>query len=148
MNGILFPDEYFHVEKWKSFKGKYPPKSEVEHIIIIVYKKDNILKYFHVTSKIEKCRRVAKNDISSLVEIKKSEWNVLKKDSCIQCDEGHLNEISEKEFRKSYKKREVKPLGEIPDGVKKSIINAICTSVTFSEKEKVDFTVDTTFNQR
>jgi len=51
---IIFPDNLFKVEKWKAFKGKYPPGSDIDHRIIIVFKYGSILRYFYVTSQVEK----------------------------------------------------------------------------------------------
>jgi hypothetical protein len=32
---ITLPDNLFDIEKWKAFKGKYPPGSGMEHRIIL-----------------------------------------------------------------------------------------------------------------
>jgi len=66
---ITLPDNLFSVEKWKAFKGKYPPGSNIEHRIIIVFKHNGVLKYFHVTSKVENACKAAKKDPKSLVRL-------------------------------------------------------------------------------
>lgn len=79
---ITFPDDLFSIEKWKAFKGKYPPGSDGEHRIIIVYKHAGDLKYFYVTSKVEAARERARYDKGSLVDkINNSDWDVLDKES-------------------------------------------------------------------
>jgi len=138
---IIFPDNLFDVEKWKAFKGKYPPGSDMEHRIIIVFKHGDILKCFHVTSKIESARKMAKKDPKSLVCLNVGDWDELTKESCIQCGKGYLFELSETELREDYKEGKVVPLGEIPEKVIQSIIFAICSSKTYDEKEKAMYTV-------
>jgi len=138
---IIFPDNLFSVGKWKAFKGKYPPGSDIDHRIIIVFKHNSILRYFYVTSQIEKSRILAKNDLKSLVCINGNDWNELTKESCVQCSRDNLFELSEAEFRKDYAEGKVKVLGEIPEKVIKSIIFAICSSKTFTDKEKEIYTV-------
>jgi len=117
------------------------PGSDTDHRIIIVFKQDGVLKYFYVTSQVEKARKMAKKDLKSLVCINGNDWNELITESCVQCGKGHLLELSESEFRKDYSKGKVKPLGKIPENVIKSIIFAICSSKTFDDKEKAMYTV-------
>ncbi|MDR3001621.1 MAG: hypothetical protein LBU89_10180 [Fibromonadaceae bacterium] len=138
---ITFPDNLFNIEKWKAFRGKYPPGSDIDHRIIIVFKHDNILKYFYVTSQVDNARKMARNDLQSLVCIKGDDWDELTKPSCIQCNKGNLFELSETEFRKNYAEGKVKVLGEIPESIRKSIVSAICSSKTFTDKEKAMYTV-------
>jgi len=139
---ISFPPNLLGIEKWKAFKGKYPPGSNVEHRIIIVYKHDGNLKYFYVTSKVETARNLAMHDKGSLVDkIDGSDWDALDKESCIQCDKKHLRNTSEDELRKAYKEGGIKVLGEIPEKIKKLIISAVCASITFSDIEKTLYTV-------
>jgi len=88
---ISLPKDLLNIEKWKAFKGKYPPGSAVEHRIIIVYKYEGILKYFYVTSQCEKARKIAKYDEGSLVDkLNHNDWDALDRESCIQCDSRHL----------------------------------------------------------
>jgi hypothetical protein len=138
---ITLPNNLFSVEKWKAFKGRYPPGSDTDHRIIIVFKQDGILKYFYVTSQVEKARKMAKKDSKSLVCINGNDWGALTTESCIQCGKGYLFELNEAEFRKDYSKGKVKPLGKIPEKIIKSIIFAICSSKTFDDKEKAMYTV-------
>jgi len=139
---IIFPSNLLNIERWKAFKGKYPPSSNVEHKIIIVYKHDGDLKYFYVTSKVEKARKFAMRDKGSLVDkLDNRDWNVLDKESCIQCDKNHLHNTSEEDLRKAYEEGGIEVLGEIPEKIKKSIISAVCASITFSDIEKTMYTV-------
>jgi len=139
---IPLPPELLSIEKWKAFRGKYPPSSNIEHIIIIVYKQDDYLKYFYVTSKVDKARKIAKNDRGSLVDnIDGRDWDVLDRESCIQCDWNHLYGTTENDLRKSYGKGEIDVLGKIPENIRISIVSAICSSKTFSDIEKKMYTV-------
>jgi len=139
---ISFPPDLLSIEKWKSFKGKYPPNSDVGHRIIIVYKYEGLLKYFYVTSQCDKARKRAKYDIGSLVDkLNSNDWSALDRESCIQCDSHHLHDLDENELRKSYAEGKIEVLGEIPEGVKRSIVSAICASKTFSDMEKKMYTV-------
>jgi len=138
---ITFPDDLLIIKKWKAFKGKYPPGSDINHRIIIVFKCDDILKCFHVTSKVENARKMAKKDLKSLVCLNSEDWDELTKESCIQCGKGYLFELNETELRKDYSEGKVIPLGEIPEKVIKSIIFAICSSKTYNAKEKAMYTV-------
>jgi len=139
---IPLPPDLFSIEKWKAFKGKYPPNSDVGHRIIIVYKHEGILKYFYVTSQCDKVRKRAKYDKGSLVDkLNNSDWDALDRESCIQCDSHHLHDLDENELRKSCTEGKTKVLGEIPKSIKISIISAICASKTFSDIEKKMYTV-------
>lgn len=139
---ISLPPDLLSIEKWKAFKGKYPPGSNVEHRIIIVYKHDGILKYFYVTSKVEIARKVAKYDKGSLVDkINSGDWYALDRESCIQCDKKHLHDTTEDDLRKAYKEGGIQVLGEIPEGIRRLIISAVCASRTFSDIEKKTYTV-------
>jgi len=138
---IIFPDSLFEIEKWKAFKGSYPLGSDVGHRIIIVCKHGGTLSYLYVTSQVKKARILARDDIKSLVQIDSTDWDVLTKESCIQCNKDNLSQISEAEFRKDYVAGKVEVLGEIPEKVKKSIISAICSSKSFTDTEKGKYTV-------
>jgi len=138
---ILFPDNLFEVEKWKAFKGRYPLDSDTDHRIIIVFKREGVLKYFYVTSQVEKARKVAKKDPKSLVLLNSEDWDELTKESCVQCGKRDLLSLDEADLRKSYKEGKVEPLGKIPEKVIQSIIFAICSSKTFDDKEKAMYTV-------
>jgi hypothetical protein len=137
---IIFPDNLFKVGKWKAFKGKYPPGSNIDHRIIIIHIHNGILRCFYVTSQVQKARILARNDLKSLVCINGDDWNELTKESCIQCGKDNLFELSETEFRKDYAEGKVDVLGEIPEKIIKSIVFAICSSKTFTDKEKQMYT--------
>lgn len=140
---LPLPSKMLPIEKWKAFKGKYPPNSNNEHRIIIIYKHDCNIKYFYVTSQVEKARLMARNDIGSLVDgIDSGDWDVLTKESCIQCNESHLCEISDEELRKAWDQERLKPLGTIPNKIKQKIISAICASKTFTDTQKKIYTMD------
>ena len=137
---IIFPIDKISIESWKAYKGKYPPGSEKEHRIIIICKKENVLKYFYVSSQVDKARARAVYDKTSFVFMKKNDWDELDRESYVQCTPKHLKEVNEDEFKKSYLSGDVKILGEVPEGIKRAIIHAICSSRFFSEKEKKEYT--------
>jgi hypothetical protein len=90
---------------------------------------------------VDEARKRARNDKGSLVDkISNKDWEALTKESCIQCDKTHLEETSEDELRLAYEKEALKPLGEVPEGIRRSIISAICASKSFSEAEKTLYT--------
>lgn len=135
------PLSLFKVEPWSAFKGKYPGDSTVEHRIIIVYKNEDVIKYFYVTSKIEKMRKALKSDIGALVDnIDNRDWDALTKASCIMCNNEFLHITSEEEMRRAYQEDRLIPLGKIPDTLKRKIISAICASESFDEEEKALYT--------
>ena len=139
---IPFPPNLLSIEKWRAFKGKYPPGSDVEHRIIIVYKHDGIVKYFYVTSKVEKARMRAKYDIGSLVDkINSNHWDALTEESCIQCNKNHLYDTCEDDLRQAYKNGEIEVLGAVPEAIKKAIISAVCASKSFTDVEKKIYTI-------
>jgi len=142
---ILFPSNMLPLKKWYAFKAKLPSGSENEHRIIIIYKHEAVIKYFYVTSQVEKIEKVAitrKYDVESIVKLNPVEWDVLTKESCIQCNKKHLYEINESDFKRAYTNGEFEYLGEIPEKVKAAIIHAICMSISFTENEKKMYTVD------
>jgi hypothetical protein len=128
------------IKKWCAFKAMLPPCSEVAHRVIVVYKQETTMKYFYVTSQVEKIRKISKHDIGSVVSLSVSEWDVLTKDSCIQCDEAHLYELSEGDFKNVCESSEFEWIGEIPEKVKRAIIHAICASESFTEADKRAYT--------
>ena len=130
------------IEKWKAFKGKYPPSSDKEHRIIIVYKYENTVRYFYVTSQIEKAKKQNKYDIGSLVTgINNINWSDLTEESCIQCNKKHICETTEIEIKNAYENGEISVLGEIPESVRREIINAVCASKSFTDIEKRMYTI-------
>jgi hypothetical protein len=139
---MLFPTEIIPIRKWCAYRAKLPPGSNNKHRIIIIYKHLTEIKYFYVTSQVEKVRKKTRDDISSVVELNSSDWDVLTKDSCIQCNDANVYEINEDEFKHLYKSGEMDYLGEIPEKVKNAIISAICMSCTFTEIEKVVYTTE------
>jgi hypothetical protein len=138
---IHFPPNFLNIEKWKAFKGRYPPSSDVDHRIIIVYKDDGVIKYFYVTSQVENARKAAKYDMGSLVDgLDSNDWDVLTKESCIQCNRRYLNKTSESDLRRAYENGDIKVLGDVPEKIRRAIISAVCASNSFSEAEKISYT--------
>jgi hypothetical protein len=140
---LILPPELVTIEKWRAFKGKYPSGSDIEHRIIIVYRDENEKKlhYFYVTSKVKEARKKARDDIGSFVCINSSDWPVLTKESCIQCNEKHKDTVDEGEFMQDYAAGKIEILGEVPEVVKKAIIRAVCASISFTDAEKAKYTV-------
>jgi len=143
MSQIIFPTNLFNsVKRWAAFKGKYPPGSDKEHIIIIVCIEGEIAKYLFVTSQVEKARKIMKKDIGALVDkIDGNHWGELTKESCIQCNKAHLHETSVASIKQAHKTNKIKYLGEVPEGIRKSIISAVCASSSFDAEEKTALTV-------
>jgi hypothetical protein len=137
---MLFPTEMLTIKKWHAYKAKLPTGSNSKHRIIIVYKDLTAFRYLYVTSQVEKARIRARDDEGSIVELNTSEWDILTKPSCIQCNDSNLGEFSEDEFKQMYERGEVDYLGEIPEKIKNAIIYAICMSITFTETEKTIYT--------
>jgi len=130
------------LNKWDAYKGPFPEISSMPHIIIIIFidETSTLLKYFYITSKVDKAKRIYKNDPLALVELSKSDWEKLHKNkpSCIQCGSNtkHLHEIEIKRFKELYDNDKVKYFGKIPQNVKDKIIKSIWLSTTYSNKEK------------
>jgi len=141
---MQFPPDKIPIEKWYVFKGKLPPKQDYEHYCIIIYKQDLIIRYFYITSKVEKARAILlmKDDIGALAELDPSDWDILTKDSCIQCDYDHLEECSIDNIKQGYENGTFKYIGKAHERVKTKIIHAVCASVSFTEAEKRMYTVD------
>jgi hypothetical protein len=138
---MQFPPNMISVKRWYAFKAKLPPGSSNEHRVIIVYKHQTTINYFYVTSQVETVIKLARYDTDSIVKLKASDWDALTKDSCIQCNERHLYEINESDFKQIYANGDMKYLGEIPENVKSAIIYAICMSNSFTEAEKIKYTI-------
>lgn len=129
------------LEKWSAYFAPLPKGSDKSHRIIIIYKTDIDVKYFYITSKIDKAKKVLKNDPNAYVEILREEWNCLKKEkSCIQCDRGHLKDITIKELQDMYDGQLLKYLGKIPKEIQEKIINAINNSISYSFVEQASIT--------
>ena len=128
------------VSAWKAYKGSENDKTD-GHRIILVYKIDeNSFYYFTVTSQIEKAKNRSKKDISSLVELDKSEWIALTKSSCIECGKRNLKVISRSELKELYENNKLQVLPELPKTIQDKIKRAICFSVTYTDSEKKLYT--------
>lgn len=128
------------IKRWHAFKAKLPPGSKEAHRIIAVYKQHDIVHYFYVTSKIETACKLARDDINSIVKLNAADWNALTKASCIQCNKGHMFKILEDEFKRLYENEEVECLGEVPENVKKAMIDAITMSKSYTKTERALYT--------
>jgi len=141
---MQFPSDKIPVEKWYVFKGKLPPNQKYNHYIVIVYKRESCIRYFYVTSKVEKAHTILmmKDDLGALVELDTSDWEILTKDSCIQCDLDHLVECYESDIRQGYEDGTFTYHGKVPENIRIKIIQAICASVSFEDEEKTTYSVD------
>lgn len=137
---MQLPSSLIPLDKWKVYKGKLPPGSDTPHRIIIVTNIEE-LSYFYVTSKVEKAKRIWKNDISSIVELDTREWSCLTEPSCIKCTKKEMRTISISDFKKMYDDGNLELLGDLPDNIKTKIISAICNSLTYSPQEKKFYTL-------
>jgi hypothetical protein len=137
---LKLPSEIVPFNKWIAFIGKLPLNQPIEHRIIIVHKTETEINYFYVTSKIENSIRIYKCDKLALVKVSPSEWSALTCDSCIQCGRKHMYRINVDDIKNMYERNELEFLGEIPDKLKKQIIDAILNSKTYTEMEKNKFT--------
>jgi len=143
---IIFPSNLLSIERWSAFKGKYPPGSDVDHRIIIVYKYGGTIKYFYVTSKVEKARMRAKYDMGSFVDkISSCDWEALTEESCVQCDKSHMYETCEDDLRRAYESGNLEILGKVPQDIRKRIISAVCASKSFTDAEKSIYTICSDF---
>lgn len=116
-----------------AYLAPLPKKSPKDHRIIIIYKTDDVVKYFWITSKIDKAKMILRNDPNAYVEISQNEWNVLTKaKSCVQCDIMHLEEISVYELQKMYTENTITYLGKIPESIQDKIKKAINNSISYN----------------
>ena len=129
-----FPVDYLTFYKWKAFLGNFPEDAGKHRIIII--QETNPLKYFYVTSQVEKCKDILRYDPLALAEVSKNDWGDLTKNSCIQCGKQHLYSVDVDKLREEYEGGRLKVLGEIPEIVKQRICVAIDGSITYNESEK------------
>lgn len=130
------------VERWEVFRAPLPT-NEKEHRIVIFYVGFGTCSFFHVTSQIEKAKRRSRYDINSVIEITPSEWpEVIVKNSCIECSKRNAKEISYETLKNMYKNGKLKFLGYAPENIRRKIINGICYSSTYTDKEKSIMTKD------
>lgn len=130
-------DPDFVVEKWSVYSGEF---FYGYHKIIIVYEYGDDIRYFIVTSQIEKAEKRSLYDPASLVKIDPLEWDKLTCPSCIECSRRNLQEIPKDKLKRFHDARFAKYKGKLPDIVRKKIIDAINASVTYSESEKQKLT--------
>ena len=133
--------EKIPLEKWSTYLAPLPKGSSKSHRIIIIYKTDVNVKYFYITSKTEKAKIILRDDPISYVELLSKDWNELTREkSCIQCDRGHLKEISIKKLQELYDNQLLKYLGKIPKEIQEKIINAVNGSISYSFVEQAIIT--------
>jgi len=142
MSKILLPSEMIPLKKWYAFKGKLPLGSGNEHRIIIIYRQDEIVKYFYVTSKIDNVYKRAKYNKEAIADLDILDWDALSVKSCVQCDKKHLYECDEITLKNMYANGLLEYLGKIPEIVKTKIVRAICASKSFTENDKTKYSVD------
>lgn len=139
MTLMKLPFNVVPVNKWVAF---YAPLPKEKHRIIIIKKIFDEVYYLYVTSKVDNAKRVLRYDLASIAEFDKDDWNSLTADkSCVQCDKKHLQTIKIYAFEKMYNNEEICYIGEVPDVMKKKITSAICSSKSFTEKEKKFYTI-------
>jgi hypothetical protein len=133
---VKVPFDSIPFSKWTIYKMPLPPNPPTQHFIIIIANIENSIHYLYVTSKIDKAKKVSKNDLLSLVEVTKTDWGKLDRDSCIQCNKSHIYEIQKEELRNIYDKEKIEYIEKLPENVKDKIIQAISKSKTLNGKEK------------
>jgi hypothetical protein len=146
---VKVPAKIIPCHKWVAYKNAPLPQAQDfprSHTVVIVYRTPSKIKYFYVTSQVERAKMRYRYDKSALVEMQKSEWTeVLTKDvSYIQCGKKHLNCIDVLAFKKLYDETngEMNFIGEIPENIKQKIKAAIKASVTYSTIEKSELIDD------
>ena len=127
---------------WKAFKGTDNDKTKGHRIILIHKMNNDTFCYLVVTSQIEKARIRSEKDKASLVELDKTEWQALTKNSCIECGKRNLKIITCDELIQIYQTGNLQVLQTIPDAIKQKIKTAICFSVTYTDAEKKLYTTE------
>jgi hypothetical protein len=136
--------ELIPLHKWIAYKAPLPPKSAKMHTIVIIYRTGTEIKYFYITSQVAKAEIIYRDDKDALVKIQKNEWPevLFKEVSCIQCGRGHLQCIDAQELKKLYDNNQMSYVGQIPDGIKQKIKNAVRASITYNIVEQSQLTSD------
>ncbi|MBQ8630544.1 MAG: hypothetical protein IJ479_02370 [Alphaproteobacteria bacterium] len=137
---MQLPSSLIPLDRWKVYKGKLPPGSDKKHRIIIMTNADN-LNYLYVTTKVEKAKRIWRDDLASIVEVEPEDWDCITEPSCVKCTKKEMCSITESEFKDMYTQGELELLGDLPDNIKTKIISAICSSLTYSPQEKKFYTL-------
>jgi hypothetical protein len=131
------PVEVIPLNKWSAYNAPLPENSEKSHTVIIVYRTETDIKYFYVTSQVEKAVLRYRDDKDALVEIEQSEWSeVLKVKSCIQCGNKHLNCIDINKFKGLYERGEIHFLGDLPKTITTRVKQSINSSITYTLVEQ------------
>ncbi|MDR0977588.1 MAG: hypothetical protein LBL71_00900 [Endomicrobium sp.] len=138
-NPLPFSSDLIPLDKCVAYYGPFHDKSQKLHTIIIVYNTGEKIEYFYITSQIEKARERCKYDEKALVFVNPSEWEILEKDSCIQCGRRYLKHISVSKFRELYEKNEVHFCSDVPEQLIKKIKKAVCYSKTYPPADKAKY---------
>lgn len=141
---MQFPVDMVPFDKWVAFRGDFPCGAG-NHRMIILQRTENNIEYFYVTSyeseeEKNKINLNNRKDINSIAELQISDWDILTKNSCVQCNLAHIHEISVKQLKDRYQRREIEYLGYVPEIVKRKIIDATCSSVSFTDTKKKIYT--------
>ena len=136
----FLPADLIPLNKWYAYKAPLPENSPKSHTIIIAHRTETDIKYFYVTSQVDKAKIRYRDDKDALVEIEKEEWAELKVKSCIQCGKGHLNRIDIDRFKELYERNEMTYAGAVPVSVISKIKQAINASITYTFIEQAILT--------
>ena len=138
---MKIPADKIPLHKWVVYRAQLPFNSQVEHRIIIVYKTEETIDYFYVTSKEEKVKERYLHDPKGFILIKQKEWSeTLTRDSYIQCGKGHLKQIRVLDFQKMYEEDLAVFIGTLPKEIENRILEAINQSKTYTIAEKKKYT--------
>ncbi len=138
---MKIPADKIPLRKWVAYFANLPPDSPVGHRIIIIYKTEDVIHYFYVTSKEEKVKERYAFDPKGFIVIKQTEWKeTLKKESYIQCGRQHLKQIKILDFQKMYEKALAEFIGTVPKNIENKIVEAIEKSKTYTPAEKKKYT--------
>jgi hypothetical protein len=135
---MKLPAEAIPLNRWCAYKAPLPENSPKSRTIIIVHRTETDIKYFYVTSQVDKAKRRCRDDKDALVEIERSEWSeVLRKEkSCIQCGKRHLKCIDIKKFKNLYDKHKISAAIKIPELIIQKVKKAINASITYTYIEQ------------
>ena len=137
---MKLPSSMLQISPWRAFQGKVDDFTGGHRIIIIYPYDEYSYCYLTVTSKVEKAKLRCMHDLASLVEFEPDDWDALTCHSCVECSKRNMRIINEKDLRDLYDAENLKPLSTVPDIIKSKIIAGICSSITYTDKEKALYT--------
>ncbi|MCP4137340.1 MAG: hypothetical protein GY754_40610 [bacterium] len=127
-----------------TFSGIFPGNSKIPHICIVI--NSNVIDgqtvyYVFMTSKVEKARILFKKDIDALVELEEDEYRDYfpedrLKETCIQCDVAHLEEITQSELLEKLSNGDAVKANNVKNSVIEKITFAIENSITYDEDDR------------